>query len=1034
VLLFGLSVTAAVSAQRKTEKAARAINLSLSVVDDSGTPVPKAKVVIGEGLIHAMTDANGAYSFMAYPGEIVTITAPGFEKSITLVQDLLKDKEIKLTRSKLFMTSDDDIPLPYMTQKKRYTTGSSNVLKDSQLEKYPSLDLRNAFTGLVPGLMIREYDGSTGISAEEDLGSYDIYEKIGVTARGRPMVYIIDDIPVSITEMTLDPQEIESVTIIKDIVGKAMYGPIGADGIIFIRTKRGRANERVLNVDTEYGVGIIDRFPGWVSGADYARLNNQARINDGIEPNYTDADIAAYAKNDPYDMYHPTIDFRDMMLKNTKSIQRVNVSSSGGSEMIQYSSYLGYSGEGDIFKIGSAADYNRINARSNIDMRINDFISLQFDIAANLSIRRSPNYGYTSTTGEGGSQMDLIEMVSVMSDINSTPPVAFPVYANNDPDLKAPWYGVSSIYRYNPVANLTRNGYYNETGRKASSKVALNYDLSGLFPGLKSQTALAFDAMNLIRIGKSKDYIAYIATPSVSAKTGNDTILLTKAHDGVDNPSLLNLHDYYYIRLAFSESLSYQKRFGDHDIQSTLTYFLYRMAINGIEEPRRQQLGVWTGQYTFNDKYTFQVVLNYAGTPSFAEDERYGLFPSAGAGWIISDEKFMSNLKFINFLKLRAQAGILGFESWLTPHYNLDNFSSSTGSSFGPYTTGRWFGTTSETSPYIAYPNRIGNMDLTWEKRKEISMGLDALMFNNRLLFEVSYYNNLRNGQITQLANALPYIAGYSAALPRFNYNDTRYFGVETAMQFTDNAGSFEYSFGGNATIQNSKIEKYDEPAYRFAYQTRVEKAADTYWGQTCLGKFSSDAEALEVPQLFDVVLKKGDLKYKDMNNDGFIDDNDQSAIGHSSPRLFYSLNGSLTYKNIGFTVIGTGCAFYDIALTNAYYWNGWGDDNYSNFVKDNIGGAYPRLTYYRVNNNFISSDFWLTSGDYFKIQNVELSYAIPASKLQLIRSQGMKIFARGANLLTISKVKDIDPESINSGVYFYPLYRTFTGGIKLTF
>ncbi len=293
---------------------------------------------------------------------------------------------------------------------------------------------------------------------------------------------------------------------------------------------------------------------------------------------------------------------------------------------------------------------------------------------------------------------------------------------------------------------------------------------------------MAFDALNLIRIGKAKDYIAYIVTPSVSTKTGNDTILLTKAHDGVDNPSLLNLHDYYYIRLAFTESLSYQKRFGNHDIQSTLTYFLYRMSINGIEEPRREQLGGMDREIYLNDKYTFQAVLNYAGTYSFSEDKRNGFFPSVGAGWIISDESFMSNLKFINYLKLHAEAGILGYESWLTPHYNLDNFSSSTYTSnatynFGPYTAGKWFGTNNENPTYIAYPNRIGNPDLTWEKRKEISVGIDALMFNNRLLFEVNYYNNLRNGQIIQLANALPYIAGYSAALPRFNYNDTRYFG-----------------------------------------------------------------------------------------------------------------------------------------------------------------------------------------------------------------------------------------------------------------
>ncbi len=1028
VLLIAFSITVTTNAQRKTEKATRAINLSLNVVDDEGNPVPGASVVIGEGLIHALTDNNGSYNFVALPSEIVTITATGFEKSVSLVQDLLNNNTIKLFRAKLFMTSDDDVPLPYMTQKKRLTTGTSNIIRGSQLEKYPSLDLRNSFTGLVPGLMVREYDGSTGISPEEEIESYGITRKIGVTARGSSLEYVIDGIPVNITEMTLDPQEIATVTVIKDIVGKAMYGPIGADGIMFITTKRGRANERILNVDAEYGVGMIDRFPEWVSGADYARLNNQARINDGLTPAYTDQDISAFAKNDPYDMFHPSINYRDMMLKNTKSFQRANVSSSGGSEMIQYSSYLGYSGEGDIYKIGSVADYHRINARSNIDIEINDFIDLQFDISAGLSIRRSPNYGYSATTGEGGSQMDLLEINSVLPDITSIPPVAFPVYANNDPDLKAPWYGVSSVYRYNPIANLTRNGYYSENGRKVFSKIAINYDLSNLIPGLKSTATLAFDALNLIRIGKSKDYIAYIVTPSAGE------INLTKVHDGVDNPALLNLHDYYYIRLAFSESLSYQKRFGNNDIQSTLTYFLYKKTVNGIKEPQRQHLGVWTGKYSYDDKYSFQVVLNYTGSPSFAKNKRYGFFPSAGAAWIISEEDFMSNLNFINFLKLRAEAGVIGYEVWMTPHYNLDNFSSSTGSNFGPYTAGRWFGTNNETSPYITYPNRIGNPDLTWEKRKEISIGLEGLVLNNCLNFEVNYFNRLREGQIVALANALPYIAGYSAALPRFNFNNYRYFGVEAGLNYSNNAGSLNYSIGADFTVMNSKIEKYDEPAYRFKYQTYVGKAVDTYWGQTYMGKFSSDEETLLIPQLFDEVLKKGDLKYKDMNNDGVIDDNDQSALGHTTPRLYYALNANLNYKNIGLTVIGTGSAFYDIPLTNSYYWNGWSDNNYSKFVKDNIGEAYPRLTYYKVNNNFISSDFWLTKGGYFKIQNIELSYTIPSNKMQIIRSQGMKLYIRGANLLTISPVKDIDPESPNSGVSVYPLYRTLTAGFKLTF
>jgi hypothetical protein len=284
------------------------------------------------------------------------------------------------------------------------------------------------------------------------------------------------------------------------------------------------------------------------------------------------------------------------------------------------------------------------------------------------------------------------------------------------------------------------------------------------------------------------------------------------------------------------------------------------------------------------------------------------------------------------------------------------------------------------------------------------------------------------------LFNSVPYLVGISSALPRYNYNKTRYTGVEAGVQFTENVSDFGYSIGANATVQNSKLVKYDEPAYRNDYQLRTGSPVDTYWGQTYVGKFATDAEALEVPQLYDAVLKAGDLKYKDMNGDGFIDDNDMSAIGHTTPRLYYALNAKLRFKNFDFTVIGTGFAFFDIPMTGKYYWNGWGDNNYSNFVKDNVGGAYPRLTYYKVNSNFVASDFWLTKGDYFKIQNVELAYNVPADKLQIIRSRGLRIYVRGANLLTISQVKDLDPESTLSGVDVYPLFRTFTGGIKLTF
>lgn len=1027
VFLLWPLLSGTITAQDKPGGKLVKIIVNLNVVDENESAIPKAKVVIGEGMIHLETDEKGSLSFNAYPEDFVTITAKGYEKNVGLVKDITKDNTVKLLKSKLYMTSDDNVPLPYITLKKRDITGSSAVITGNKLEKYPSTDIRNAFIGLVPGFLITERDGSPGISAEEENGTYGITEKISVTTRGYSMMYIIDDIPTNVTEMQLDPHEIESVTIIKDIIGKAMYGPAGAGGVILIKTKRGRINERVLNVNVEDGVSVIDRMPGWTTGADYARLNNQARWNDLLTPLYSHDDFDAYANNDAYDMHHPSVNYRDMILKNTKAFRRANISSSGGNDMVRYFSYVGYNGEGDIYKIGPTSDFNRINARSNIDITINKYIKIQFDIYGGLTFRRSPNYGYA--TSEGSGEMELIELKSALTDIISTPPNAFPVYANNDPSLEDPWFGVSSVYPINPIGNILYNGYYTETGRIGNAKTSIDFDLSHFIKGLKSKTFFSFDALNLVRIGKAENYIAYTVTPSTTS--GMDTILLSKVHDGIDNPNMSNLHDYYLQRYGFYENLSYEKEFGIQYIKASLTYFFNEYKRNGFTNPQKQQNVVLAGIYSINDKYSLNGVLNYAGSYSLS---KYSLFPSIGTSWVISEEAFMSNLKFVNYLKLHAEAGILGCESFMAPFYNRTSWNTTTGSAFGPYTTNRWFGTDTESTVYRSYPEKIGNPEITWEKTKEFSVGLDALLFNQKLTLEINYFNNLRDGQISQLANSVPDIIGVSSTLPRYNYNKTRYFGVETGIQFTENVGDFDYSFGGNATIMNSELVKYDEPVYRYSYEFRTGTPVDTYWGQTYIGKFQNDAEALEVPQVYDAVLKKGDLKYKDMNNDGFIDDNDRSAIGHTTPRLFYSLNANLNYRNFEVTIIGTGCAFFDIALANSYYWNGWGDNNYSEFVRDNIGGAYPRLTYYKVINNFIASDFWLTKGDYFKIQNIELAYNIPSDKLQIIRSRGARLFVRGANLLTISQLKDVDPESINSGISVYPLFRTFTGGIKLTF
>ena len=585
----------------------------------------------------------------------------------------------------------------------------------------------------------------------------------------------------------------------------------------------------------------------------------------------------------------------------------------------------------------------------------------------------------------------------------------------------------------NPIGNLSGQGYYSDRGRTGVINAALNYDLGGLIKGLKSSTYLGVNVHNLVRIGKNNDYIAYV--PSISPKTSKDTIIRSSSHTLSLMSNTNKLMDFYFQRFSVYEALSYDRTFGVHDIQSVLTGYLSKTFINGVEEPFRQLTYVSSSSYSFKDKYSLQAVLNYSGSSSFAPAKRFNLFPSFGANWVVSDEGFMSNLRFINFLKIRAQYGVIGNETFLFPHYDETRFSQDgSGSAFGSYSSSQWFGSTQETGVRRTSLQRVGNQDLTWERRKEFNVGFDALLFDHKLSLDVTFWRWTNDGVIAQLSNVTPYAAGLSGGRPYQNYAKSTYNSFTGDLQYSDKIGKLQFSVGANATAVKGIRDVFDQPKYRSDYQNRTGKATDAIFGQSYIGKFLTDAETLVVPQIYDNVLSTGDLKYADNNGDGVVDDNDQSMIGNSSPRLYYGVNVTLKYKGIELFVLGNGRAFYDIALTNPYYWNGWGDYNYSNFVLNNVGGAYPRLTYYKVNNNFVTSNFWLQKGDYFKIQNVELSYTIPAKTVPFLGSNGIKVYVRGANLLTLSKIKDVDPESINSGVSVYPLFKTFTAGVKFNF
>lgn len=992
---------------------------SLRVTDADGTPLSDVRVSVGKSFVFNTTDAEGVVIFKADKNETIQIAKDGFEK-IILTSDRLPD-EIRMEKTILFKGAGDDVKYPFLTYKKRNTTTSEYVIRGEDLKSYPTSDLRNALAGLIPGLDVVENNGSPTFSVMEKAASDALNAKVSLGMRGYNPIFIIDGLEVDITEMPLNPDEIESITIIKDIVGKTMYGPRAGNGIINVVTKRGVANERVVHANVESGVSVVDRFPEWVSGADYARLNNLARKNSGMEPLYSDESIARYERNDPYDLFYPNIDFRNQLWKDNRGFTRASVYSKGGNDWVRYFAYLGFNNEGDNFKIGPKADNNRITARSNLDINVTRDFTVSLGIYAGLTIRNAPNYA-SSASNE--------EMSELLTDFTTIPSIAFPIYANNDAENETVWYGVSSTYSRNPVGDLAACGYFKEQTRSGAANFALDYDFHRFVPGLRSKTFFTFNLLNMTQIGQDNDYAAYIVTPSVD-ETGATVPSFIKVRDGVDNAAQSKFADYYYQRLAFNQKISYDRTFGDHSTQLALIYSLFNGTKDSRREPERQQYGIFTGMYSYKDKYSVEGVLNYAGSASFPEGKRYNLFYAMGLGWVVSEEAFMKDLRFIDYLKLRANAGLLGYDGLSTAFYYQDRWSTASVTSFGPYSANQWFGSSSE-SVSGTYPNRISNYNLSWEKRKEFSVGLDALLWDRKLYFEVSYYNNIQDGVIGKMSNMLPDLTGYSSASPWVNYNTFRYYGTEIAISYSNKIQDFRYKLGGNVTFRDSKVLKYDEPNYRESYRSIIGHSKSAIAGYTYVGKYASDAEAQSVDQSFDETLRAGDLKYEDLNKDGVLDANDVSYIGNSSPKIIYGINLTLGYKNFEIKMVGSGRAVYDIAKTNIYFTNGTGDNTYSKYVLENMDGSYPRLTYQKVNNNFLTSAYWLEKGGFFKLQNVELSYTLPLKNLKGV--DYIRFLVRGANLLTISPMKVVDPESVNAGVTSYPLFKTYTAGLEFSF
>ena len=898
------------------------------------------------------------------------------------------------------------------TPKDTILTSNAVRVDRADLEKKAGNDLRSRLIGLIPGLEVIEHTGQT-MRGTTNIGQPWLSSgEVTFASKGwSEMSCFVDGVPVPFSQFYLDPNQIESIEFVSDINDKAGISPLASQGALLITTKQGHYNTPMtVDVSVESGVGFVGRMPGYVDGIWYARMNNYARGAAGYDPLYTEDAIKGFGANDMYSTYYPNVDYKSLLLRNYKPTTKFGISIGGGSANVKYNFSVNGLNDGDLYKVGPTSDYNKINMTSSVSAKIGRWIEARAAFLGLVSIERGNNadlYGY-----------------------NDVPSVAFPIafgrslgLSDLDGDKSGTMvYGVSREFNTNPYAEVVDGGFYNTKSRSGMFNAELNIDLGFLLPGLKTRSHVNFGSHYYLKTGKENDYLAYYWD-------SKDGIVDLSTHQGLKQSKKDVKKGLSYQTLSFIQDLWYEFHKGKHSATAKATFSLLNSSRSGNDYNERLLTTLVTADYSYDNRYAAALTIQASGASPYAPGRRWAAFPTGTLSWIASNEDFLKDLEWMDYLKVYAQAGMVGAADVFSSNYLYRaNCTISNNVNFGPATANQWFGSEKETTNATVI-KRHANPELTWPKITEVDAGIDFGFYGVKLGVKAFWIN--RTGIHTNTMAKYAGYFGWDGMAYYENYNAKRTAGAEVSLSYGRKWGDFSLNAGGWLTTWKTINTVLADDQYRYEWQKQTGRSESAYLGYVCIGKFETSEQIETLPKLDETGTQIGDLMYKDLNEDGFIDENDKRFIGNTAPTVRYALNLDLAYKNIGLSITGSGRADYDIPITNEYFWSGWGDGVYSHFALENLGEAYPRLSYDKSATNFVASDFWLRNGGYFKLKSVELSYTL-YPKVKWI--QAAKFSLTGGNLLTITGLEYVDPEDIDAGVSAYPFFRTIMAGIKVTF
>lgn len=976
--------------------------IKAKVVDKEGNPIQSVRITVDEGIFESSTDKQGKFSLKVTDNSTLVFDVPGFEPQYLGVSVIKQNPVVVMEKSIPYGGVKDEVELPFRKTIAREIVGATSTIDEDAISSSNQMNVLNILSGKAPGLNVSQVPTEPGRSA-----TVLNIRGLSRSATDNAPLIIIDGIERPLEDLT--PEEIESVSVLKDATSKILYGPKAVNGVLLVKTKRGIKYKRDRQFNIEFGAQTPVRMPEYLNSADYATMYNQARINDGLSPYYTQTDIDGYRMGTNPVLY-PDVDFHKLCLNDHMSYRKAIAQFRGGNESAQYYVNATYAGYGGYEAVGKNNTSNKFNLRVNLDYKVNDWLKAFVDIAGQMEF-------YTT---------NYMSADKLFSRLSSHRPNAYPIKFSDPGNPGTEIYGAMenanlSSSRENIYAEMALGGSKENTVRKGQTNIGFDLSLDRYVKGLSAKAYVTFDVYNYLVVGKNENFSSYRPIFNENSLIGKELLTVEKK---VSDKS--RIADQMYRNYGYFGQLSYDRTFqAKHQLKSDLVIFQSRRENLGSSQDDVNRTFALRTNYVYNKKWIAELDMAVMGSSRFTKGNRYGYFPTVGVAWIASEEKFLKDKEWLDFLKIKASTGLLGTDNYFDFFLFESRWNTSQSTHFGPKL---------EEDVNTSTLVHVGNPDLTWEKSFEINIGAEA-SFLNCLTADFNYFNNYRYDILTPTTSFSSINGG---ELMYRNYGSVRNQGVELALEYSGNIGKLHYSIGGNTIWSKAVYEKTDDMEGLSSNRKKEGKPVDTRFGLIAEGLFKSGDEIAAHPVQDFGPVQIGDVKYANINNDHHINENDMLPIGNEYPRFQFGLNINLAYKGFELSLSGSGMAQYDIYLNNSYYWMRE-DQKYSTFVKNYFNpstgeGKFPRLTTQQNQNNYRSSSLWMRSGNFFKLRDAMLSYSLPQNITNKMTLKQVKLFVRGSNLFTISSIKDLDPEYIDAGVTGYPFFRSFTGGINVVF